>query len=64
MLKLLALLLFVGPALAQQPAPSIAPTPQQRAIAEKLMEEINENIQLRAKLLEAQEKFKQSETKK
>jgi hypothetical protein len=60
MLKLLTLLISTASA---QPAQS-PPSPQQQAIAQKLMDEINSGIQLRAELLAAQQQIKELQDKK
>jgi hypothetical protein len=62
MKTLFALLLLVTPAFAQA-APQ-QPSPQQQALGQKLLEEINSGIALRAELLQAQQKIKElQETK-
>lgn len=57
MKKVVAVGLFLGSSAAlAQTAPTTAPV-QQQAIGQKLIQEINENVQLRAQILQLQEQI-------
>lgn len=61
---LLILLAFTTAALAQAASPQPQSTPLEQSLSQKLLEEINSNIQLRSQLITAQERIKQLEAAK